>query len=356
MKTNTTQYAQARGDTMRKIYAKYLYCNIQKKKLRMNVITRDIVLPVIIIACFSPSPTSSFLPPNLSNQYGMNQWRSTLGTYLKQSSGAGNVNRAMAVRDKVGLKPKSNNLQHMVQAMLKRKKFNSSLWKNIFSVLKKTAFKKNSIISIRDRDTPDSSIDINFYDAIFLYLKEENRWFEAMNLLELMETSSLNSEIPPFHPSPTLSSYHTVMSTLISANQSEKALEMLQSTSKKDIVPLTLETFEIAISMLQKRPKNNWRHCCKILEMMENLRIRPSTVIYNKVVSSCVKARELKSAMDILSNMKKRGNSPDTVTYNTLIAACASSKKWKEALRLFDEIQIQPGIDPDVITYTNAIK
>ena len=49
-------------------------------------------------------------------------------------------------------------------------------------------------------------------------------------------------------------------------------------------------------------------------------------------------------------------NLPPVISYNTVLAAAASTSRWRDALSILDECHRAPGVEPDIYTYTNAIR
>jgi pentatricopeptide repeat protein len=61
-------------------------------------------------------------------------------------------------------------------------------------------------------------------------------------------------------------------------------------------------------------------------------------------------------AMRLFRDMRTQKISPDTVTFNSLISANAAAGRTRDALELLKECLNEPGVEPDIITYTNAIR
>ena len=108
--------------------------------------------------------------------------------------------------------------------------------------------------------------------------------------------------------------------------------------------------------MLPLARTRRWRRSVQVLDLMHKLKVPQSTVIFNLGISACAKSREARAAIDLFSKMKERKIKPDTVTFNTLIDACAKRSLWKDALNILRECENEPNVQPDIITYTNAIK
>jgi pentatricopeptide repeat protein len=96
------------------------------------------------------------------------------------------------------------------------------------------------------------------------------------------------------------------------------------------------------------------------MELLDGLEtdfnLTPTTAIYNAVISSLAKSGELGQAKNLLGKMRKRNVSRNTYTYNDVLSACAKNARWKDALSLLEMCNQEPGLKPDVISYTNAIR
>jgi pentatricopeptide repeat protein len=80
--------------------------------------------------------------------------------------------------------------------------------------------------------------------------------------------------------------------------------------------------------------------------------------LYRTVLTSLAKANRYDMVNDLLTNMRKRGKRPDVYVYNSLLKICATDPvpRWKEGLSLLSQCQREPGVMPDLITYTTAMR
>jgi len=275
-----------------------------------------------------------------------------------------------------------------------------------------------------DQDQNHQIVPVEAYNDVLSSMEGRGGQRETMELLRLMENGmrynnnhnhNHNNNHPKrrYHPLPTLSSYHNVLHVLGSGGRNgvEIALNLLLSMTKDDtitIVEPTADTYELVMSMILRKEnqymnnnmnnnsinnnykqmkkrtsyskqRNNaefqWKGAIQILETMANRNVTATTVMYNRAISACANAREVRHAMSLISKMKDAKVPPDTVTYNSLISACAAVGQWKNALRLLDECENsnnnnnnnhnnnnnnnnnnRHNVRPDIITYTNAMK
>lgn len=84
----------------------------------------------------------------------------------------------------------------------------------------------------------------------------------------------------------------------------------------------------------------------------------PSLNVYESVLTACARASEFDKVMSLLTRMRRRGVRPNVYTYNLLLNICAQDKlaRWKEALSLLSQCQREPGVDPDLVTYTTVMR
>jgi pentatricopeptide repeat protein len=94
----------------------------------------------------------------------------------------------------------------------------------------------------------------------------------------------------------------------------------------------------------------------QLLDVMDELHIPKTLLIYNTLLTACSKAREVVQAKNLLVQMRKNGIPPNIMSYNSVMSACASTSRWKDALAVLDQCHRAPGVAPDVYTYTIAMR
>jgi len=142
------------------------------------------------------------------------------------------------------------------------------------------------------------------------------------------------------------------------------ALDLLQNVMPTDIV-ITPHAHEILISGYARR--DNWQDASQLLSTMEELFVNHnesgtsspiSLNIYQTVLLAYAKANQTSQMNTLLTKMRRHNIRPTVYTYNSLLKEFASSKipKWKECLSLLSQCQREPGVTPDLITYTTAMR
>jgi len=141
------------------------------------------------------------------------------------------------------------------------------------------------------------------------------------------------------------------------------ALDLLQNVMPTDIV--TPHAHEILISGYARR--GNWKDASQLLSTMEDLFVSNSASgsssplslnVYQTVLLAYAKANQTSQMNTLLTKMRRHNIRPTVYTYNSLLKEFASSKipKWKECLSLLSQCQREPGVTPDLITYTTAMR
>ena len=212
-------------------------------------------------------------------------------------------------------------------------------------------------------------LPIGAYDAVLSCMADRYEWKEAVRLLRRMEEDSkkktfggedsrfggknLKKKGMPM-TKPALSTYRIVIECCAASQQTEQAVQVLQSCVKHGLTP-TVYSFELVISTLSK--KLQWRRALQLLDMMDELNVPKTLVCYNSVLSAMSRAREVVQAKNLLVRMRKNPHvQPNIISYNTVLAATASTSRWKDALSILDQCHREPLVTPDIYTYTNAIR
>jgi pentatricopeptide repeat protein len=252
-------------------------------------------------------------------------------------------------------------------------------WQSGWKLLQAAATIPSTSIDNMDASHYAKVVPIKAYQDVLGNLKREGRWKESVRLLRWMETGAKPSdeakleEKPAsttesassddllskpygfFIPSPTLSTYQSVIECCLDNQQSDTAVQLLCDMVKtRDLQPKP-STFHLVLSALAKQ--RQWRTALQLLDFMIENNVPRSVVTYNTVISACAKAREVGMAKNLLHRMKQQDNiRPDEISYNAVIGACANTARWKEALEVLDQCYREPGVTPNIFIYTNAMR
>jgi len=273
--------------------------------------------------------------------------KSTYRNILKECYSNGNGVASLKVLENMKsdplIKTDQEDLRLAIIALCRNNKYEPGLWTKALQLIHVAA------AAIENGEVDGDAIGVDAYNDILQCIGEEKRWEDALELLGVMEEGS------GFHALPNLATYDRVLNALISSSQTEAAVDLLLSMSEHQSALPTIYSYETVLSaLLRKRGRVNWKLAIELLDSMQKLKIVAPTILFNRVISACAKARELEAASGVFYKMKAQNVAPDTVTYNALITAAANTGRSNAALRLLEMCENDTGAD--VITYTNTIR
>jgi pentatricopeptide repeat protein len=282
---------------------------------------------------------------------GISIEKNTYSCILKECFTQGNGVSAVKVLNlmqshSTEMKPNQDDLKLAIGALCRNNKYERGLWKKALQLIHLAA----AAIERGDMDISLGTLHVDAYNEVLQCMETHKRWEDALDLLEMMEAGS------GFHASPNQGTYHRVLNALISSSQVDTAAELLFTLSKERQDSPTIYLYEIVLSaLLDKRQRNvKWQQAITLLDSMHELKISIPTVMFNKVIAACAKAKQTNAARDLFHKMKAQKVQPDTVTYNSLISVAANTGRAKDALTLFRMCNEDTGVD--IITYTNTIR
>jgi pentatricopeptide repeat protein len=188
-------------------------------------------------------------------------------------------------------------------------------------------------------------VSLGAYEAVLAGLMRARQWTEAARLLRKLEVQT--------HTRPTAHTYQMVIDASIYDNQLEMATQILQAALYQKVIP-PAPSFELVIAALSRRLQ--WRRAVQLLDFMYVHAMTPTIHAYQAILTACSKAREDVQARNLLVQMRKQGMQPDILCFNSVMSASANAGRWKEALAILDQCHRVPGVQPDIYTYTNAIR
>lgn len=198
-------------------------------------------------------------------------------------------------------------------------------------------------------------------------LVERGHLDDALSILK--DWGDSESAIPP-------STYHAVIEACCagkierlnkgsSGGGRKSAIDRIDEAAKllKSMEEVTAHAYETIISGYARWGR--WQDAYKTLAAMEevfsstmNSDIVPTLNVYQTVLISFVEAGEYEHMNSLLTRMRRRGVRPTVYTYNSLIKICAQENtvRWKEALSLLSQCQREPGVNPDLVTFTTTMR
>lgn len=93
-----------------------------------------------------------------------------------------------------------------------------------------------------------------------------------------------------------------------------------------------------------------------IFHEAKSLGVRPSTFLYNTLISKLAKARRSDDALYFFHEMKANGVLPSSVTYGTVINACCRVGNEALALRYFNEMEADQHFVPRIAPYNTMLQ
>ena len=260
----------------------------------------------------------------------------------------------------------------------------------VFGTAASTAFQLRCPPSIsirRDRDllnNPRSTFDWSFSYASKSdgHVPEKLPTLSIHTLLEegrlddaVVELRKSSNEVPA-------STYHAVIEACCAGgfeHNRKKQQNSMKDDDRIEVAAELLQTMEDATSHAHEivisgyARRGLWQDAYQTLLAMEaafdkdtpdNMKDKsdilpvPSLNVYQTVLVAFAKANQYNQMNSLLTRMRRRRIRPNVYTYNSLIKTCASDKtpRWKEALSLLSQCQREPGVNPDLITFTSTMK
>lgn len=94
----------------------------------------------------------------------------------------------------------------------------------------------------------------------------------------------------------------------------------------------------------------------ELFQESQRLGVRPTTYLYNTVISKLSRARKVEQALRLFDEMRTANLRPSSVTYGAAINACVRTCDEARATQLFAEMESQPSFQPRVPPYNTMIQ
>jgi len=147
--------------------------------------------------------------------------------------------------------------------------------------------------------------------------------------------------------------YNTVLATCVSADQLDKARQLLD-----DMVSAGGVADVITYNTLAKGYAKSGRmdKCFELVTFMRSREINPSQVTYGILLDGFINDNEVDKAVEIYKIMKEEGCQMNTVLYTTLIKGFARAGQVDQAHKIYQQMRSEKHMQPDVITFSILIK
>ncbi|GMH03725.1 hypothetical protein Nepgr_005564 [Nepenthes gracilis] len=91
-----------------------------------------------------------------------------------------------------------------------------------------------------------------------------------------------------------------------------------------------------------------------LLDKIHEKGISTDTMMYNTVLSTLGRLKQISHLQDLYEKMKRHGPLPDIFTYNIMISSFGRAGRVGEAVKIFEELE-ESNFKPDVISYNSLI-
>ena len=282
-------------------------------------------------------------------------WIQTHATYTASLQACANVSNAAAAYEiwiamqAAQVLPDATDVGYLLKALCEQARYEDEWYKTALETL--------------DQVGPElvASVPMDVLEAVLREMSYRHAWKRALRLLQTV----LDRRVEV-----TEDTFRWTVTACVKAGQPEPAAQILSSSLT--LLPNATASvwqplFSSIITGLSK--KGQWRKGLQILDLIEkqsssdfssstcnlDTSLYPTLAMYNAIMGALAKAKELSQAKRLMRRLKDRDElRPDILTYNSLMTA--ASRRWKEALQVLDQCHRQPGVEPDVYTYTNAIR
>lgn len=147
--------------------------------------------------------------------------------------------------------------------------------------------------------------------------------------------------------------YNTVLAACVAADQIPEARTLLdEMQAMGDTVDVI--TYNTLMKGYAKLGAIN--ECFECYTSMTKANIEPSPVTYGILLDSCVSGNQVDRAAEVFSSMTAANIPMNTVLYTTLIKGFARIGKVAEAMSVYEKMQADSNVSPDLITYSILIK
>ncbi|KAK4269572.1 hypothetical protein QN277_022711 [Acacia crassicarpa] len=181
-------------------------------------------------------------------------------------------------------------------------------------------------------------LDVCCYNVLISGFCKKKKLERVYEMLQEMEEAGVK---------PDIFTYNTLISFLGKNGDFKTACEMLRKMRKEGLVP-TVITYGAVIHAYCLH--GNVDEAMKIFrEMSSTLKVPPNTVIYNILIDSLCKIKDVECALSLMDDMKVKGIKPNTATYNAILKGIQDKKMLYKAFELMDRM-VEDACKPDYVT------
>ncbi|KAG6666960.1 hypothetical protein I3843_01G062900 [Carya illinoinensis] len=181
-------------------------------------------------------------------------------------------------------------------------------------------------------------LDIVRYNVLIGGFCRKNKLDKAYEMLREMELAGVKSDIV---------TYNTLISYLSKTGNFVTVHRIMRNMIKEGLVP-TVFTYGALIHAYCLNGKIE--EAMKIFrDMSSSSKIPPNNVIYNILIDSLCKKKEVELALSLMDEMKVKGLRPNVITYNAMFKGLREKNFLEKAFDLMDRM-VEQACNPDYIT------
>jgi len=192
------------------------------------------------------------------------------------------------------------------------------------------------------------SPDMHCYDAASMACAKSGNWEGAVGILnEVLGKNRLLSKRNMDNL------FFNVLSTLLDAQELEKAEELIRIMRSYHVSIRKLQTYDVALRICEFGGMSQLA-----VELIQDMRrspyIRPDTRTYTHAISACGKEWKWEQALELLWVMREDGVPVNAYTYCALITACGNAGKMDVVKDLLQTIE-KEDVRADKAVYNSAL-
>ncbi|XP_028778014.1 pentatricopeptide repeat-containing protein At5g28460 [Neltuma alba] len=181
-------------------------------------------------------------------------------------------------------------------------------------------------------------LDLCCYNVLISGFCKKKKLERVYEMLQEMERTGVK---------PDIYTYNTLISFLGKNGDFKTACEMLRKMKEEGLFP-SVVTYGAVIHAYCLH--GNVDEAMKMFrEMSSALKVPPNTVIYNILIDSLCKIKDVESALFLMDDMKVKGIRPNTTTYNAILKGIQDKKMLHKAFELMNRM-VEDACRPDYVT------
>ncbi|KAL3940024.1 MAG: hypothetical protein SGBAC_005353 [Bacillariaceae sp.] len=217
----------------------------------------------------------------------------------------------------------------------------------------------------QETNDPDWEADLATYNTVLLAWARSNQPQKADRFLQFLYEEA---DIAPDERS-----FNIVLSAWAKVGNAEQAeliltrMHELYVEGELDTQPTTVTYNTVLDSWRNSKQKDAWKSSIKILDHMMDLYrvgetvVKPNERTWNAVLNTLAKAGRIDLASQYIEKFTKAhqqgevDQGPSIRAWNALLAACLKKKDVDTAQKIWQQLQNNPSLYPDVVTYNTLL-